>query len=62
MVAINIYIRYPNEFGWQLLNGKMVVKRSPEFKQFHQFLVAETEVVSWICFIVYLSMNSCLYN
>ncbi|RKP24481.1 S-adenosyl-L-methionine-dependent methyltransferase, partial [Syncephalis pseudoplumigaleata] len=35
---------YPNEFGWQLLNGKMVVKRSPEFKQFHQFLVAETEV------------------
>ncbi|KAI9596681.1 S-adenosyl-L-methionine-dependent methyltransferase [Syncephalis fuscata] len=35
---------YPNGFGWQLLSSKMAVKRSPEFKQFHQFLVAETEV------------------
>jgi multisite-specific tRNA:(cytosine-C5)-methyltransferase len=37
---------YPDGFGWQLLSSKMVIKRSEEFKDFHRFLVAETEVVS----------------
>ncbi|RKP10624.1 S-adenosyl-L-methionine-dependent methyltransferase [Thamnocephalis sphaerospora] len=35
---------YPEGLGWQLLSGKMAIKRSKEFKGFHRFLVAETEV------------------
>ncbi|KAI8139197.1 S-adenosyl-L-methionine-dependent methyltransferase [Fennellomyces sp. T-0311] len=34
---------YPDELGWQINASRMVVKRSPEFKTFHKFIVGETE-------------------
>lgn len=39
-------IRYPEGLAWQLNVAKKVVRKSPEFKKFHSFLVYETEVVS----------------
>ena len=38
--------RYPEGLAWQLNVAKKVVRKSPEFKKFHSFLVYETEVVS----------------
>ncbi|KAI7867502.1 S-adenosyl-L-methionine-dependent methyltransferase [Spinellus fusiger] len=34
---------YPDNFGWELQASRTVLRRSPEFKQFHKFIVAETE-------------------
>ena len=36
--------RYPGGLGWQFNVAKKVLRRSPEFKRFHSFLVYETEV------------------
>ena len=38
--------RYPEGLAGQLNVAKKVVRKSPEFKKFHSFLVYETEVVS----------------
>lgn len=38
--------RYPDGLAWQFNVAKKVVRKSPEFKKFHSFLVFETEVVS----------------
>jgi multisite-specific tRNA:(cytosine-C5)-methyltransferase len=38
-------MRYPNGLAWQLNVPKKALRRSPEFKKFHSFLVFETEVV-----------------
>jgi multisite-specific tRNA:(cytosine-C5)-methyltransferase len=38
-------MRYPNGLAWQLNVPKKALRRSPEFKIFHSFLVFETEVV-----------------
>ncbi|KAL1939391.1 hypothetical protein VTO73DRAFT_9947 [Trametes versicolor] len=35
---------YPEGLAWQLNVAKRVVRKSPEFKKFHSFLVFETEV------------------
>ncbi|KAF8480122.1 S-adenosyl-L-methionine-dependent methyltransferase [Russula ochroleuca] len=35
---------YPNGLAWQLNVPKKALRRSPEFKKFHSFLVFETEV------------------
>ncbi|ETW75883.1 hypothetical protein HETIRDRAFT_436831 [Heterobasidion irregulare TC 32-1] len=35
---------YPNGLAWQLNVPKKVLRKSPEFKRFHSFLVFETEV------------------
>ncbi|KZT72023.1 S-adenosyl-L-methionine-dependent methyltransferase [Daedalea quercina L-15889] len=35
---------YPEGLAWQLNVAKKVVRKSPEFKKFHSFLVYETEV------------------
>ncbi|PWN52711.1 hypothetical protein IE53DRAFT_311553 [Violaceomyces palustris] len=37
---------YPEGLGWHLNTKKTVIRKSPEFKRFHQFLVHETEVGS----------------
>lgn len=39
--------RYPEGLAWQLNVAKRVVRKSPEFKKFHSFLVFETEVVGF---------------
>ncbi|THH19611.1 hypothetical protein EW146_g1598 [Bondarzewia mesenterica] len=36
---------YPDGLAWQLNVPKKVLRKSPEFKKFHSFLVFETEVV-----------------
>ena len=38
-------MRYPNGLAWQLNVPKKALRKSPEFKKFHSFLVFETEVV-----------------
>lgn len=38
-------MRYPKGLAWQLNVPKRVLRKSPEFKRFHSFLVFETEVV-----------------
>ena len=38
-------MRYPEGLAWQLNVPKKVLRKSPEFKRFHSFLVFETEVV-----------------
>lgn len=38
--------RYPEGLAWQFNVSKKVLRKSPEFKKFHSFLVFETEVVS----------------
>ena len=38
-------MRYPKGLAWQLNVPKKVLRKSPEFKRFHSFLVFETEVV-----------------
>lgn len=35
---------YPDELAWQFNVSKKVLRKSPEFKKFHSFLVHETEV------------------
>jgi hypothetical protein len=37
---------YPDGLAWQFNVPKKVLRKSPEFKKFHSFLVFETEVVS----------------
>lgn len=37
--------RYPDGLAWQFNVPKKVLRKSPEFKKFHSFLVFETEVV-----------------
>lgn len=37
--------RYPEGLAWQFNVAKKVLRKSPEFKKFHNFLVFETEVV-----------------
>lgn len=39
-------IRYPEGLAWVFNVSKKVLRKSPEFKKFHSFLVFETEVVS----------------
>ena len=38
-------MRYPKGLAWQLNVPKKALRKSPEFKKFHSFLVFETEVV-----------------
>ena len=40
-----IFSRYPEGLAWQFNVPKKVLRKSPEFKKFHSFLVFETEVV-----------------
>lgn len=42
---IDIY-RYPEGLAWHLDVPKSALRKSPEFKRFHNFLVYETDVVS----------------
>ncbi|ORY95172.1 S-adenosyl-L-methionine-dependent methyltransferase [Lobosporangium transversale] len=35
---------YPDELGWHFDVSRTLLKKSPEYTKFHQFLVAETEV------------------
>jgi multisite-specific tRNA:(cytosine-C5)-methyltransferase len=44
-IYINSCKRYPNDLGWQFNVAKKVLRKSPEFKKFHSFLVFETDVV-----------------
>jgi len=37
--------RYPDGLAWHFNVPKKVLRKSPEFKKFHSFLVFETEVV-----------------
>lgn len=37
--------RYPDGLGWQLKVQKTIVRKSPEFKKFQDFLVYETDMV-----------------
>ena len=37
--------RYPDGLAWHLNVPKAVLRKSPEFKKFHNFLVYETDVV-----------------
>ncbi|KAG1244234.1 hypothetical protein G6F68_015526 [Rhizopus microsporus] len=34
---------YPEQFAWQVNAPRLVVKKSPEFQEFHKFIVTETE-------------------
>lgn len=36
---------YPNELGFVYDTGRTALRRCPAIKEFHQFLVAETEIV-----------------
>ncbi|KAF7795210.1 hypothetical protein EIP86_006360 [Pleurotus ostreatoroseus] len=40
---------YPEGLAWQFNVAKKVLRKSPEFKKFHNFLVFETEVVMDMC-------------
>ena len=40
-----IHPRYPDGLAWQFNMPKKVLRRSPEFKEFHSFLFFDTEVV-----------------
>jgi 16S rRNA C967 or C1407 C5-methylase (RsmB/RsmF family) len=35
---------YPNELGWQMELSRSVLRKSQDLKEFHRFLVSETEV------------------
>ena len=37
--------RYPDGLAWQFNVPKKVLRKQPEFKKFHSFLVFETETV-----------------
>lgn len=39
--------RYPDGLAWQFNVSKKALRKSPEFKKFHSFLVHETEVVGF---------------
>lgn len=47
--------RYPEGFAWQLDVPKSAIRRSPEFKRFHNFLVYETDVVGTLISNVYIA-------
>jgi multisite-specific tRNA:(cytosine-C5)-methyltransferase len=42
------YERYPDGLAWQFNVPKKVLRKQPEFKKFHNFLVYETDVVRLI--------------
>ncbi len=44
-LVIDEHSRYPEGLAWQFNVAKKVLRKSPEFKKFHSFLVFETEVV-----------------
>lgn len=44
-ILIDQLYRYPEGLAWQFNVAKKVLRKSPEFKKFHSFLVFETEVV-----------------
>ena len=44
-------LRYPEGLAWHLNVPKSVIRRSPEFKWFHNFLVYETDVVCILVFV-----------
>jgi hypothetical protein len=46
LLLVIILHRYPDGLAWQFNVPKKVLRKSPEFKGFHSFLVFETEVVS----------------
>lgn len=43
LVHLNV-TRYPEGLAWQFNVAKPVLRKQPEFKKFHSFLVFETEV------------------
>ncbi|KAF8826802.1 hypothetical protein HHX47_DHR5000913 [Lentinula edodes] len=43
-MSVLIFTRYPDGLAWQFNIPKKVLRKSPEFKKFHSFLVFETEV------------------
>lgn len=45
--------RYPEGLAWQFNVAKKVLRKSPEFKKFHSFLVFETEVVRRLHYLTY---------
>ena len=51
MLYMLIFLRFPDGLAWQFNIPKKVLRKSPEFKKFHSFLVFETEVVrsSLVC-------------
>jgi len=52
LLSVNhLPMRYPNGLAWQLNVPKKALRRFPELKKFHSFLVFETEVV-FIAFLV----------
>ena len=40
--------RYPGGLAWQLSVPRKSLRKSAEYKRFHNFLVYETEVVCWV--------------
>ena len=44
-ISMLTFCRYPEGLAWQFNVPKKVLRKSPEFKKFHSFLVFETEVV-----------------
>ncbi len=46
VAEISYFSRYPDGLAWQFNVAKKVLRKSPELKKFHSFLVFETEVVS----------------
>ena len=49
--VLNPVARYPEGLAWQFNVPKKVLRKSPEFKKFHSFLVFETEVVGIDCYL-----------
>jgi len=47
------WCRYPDGLAWQFNVPKKVLRRQPEFKKFHAFLVSETEVVRFLFHILF---------
>jgi hypothetical protein len=55
MLSMLIQRRYPDGLAWQFNIPKKVLRKSPELKKFHSFLVFETEVVR--LFLVYFQIQ-----
>ncbi|KAI0251918.1 S-adenosyl-L-methionine-dependent methyltransferase [Lactifluus subvellereus] len=52
---------YPKGLAWQLNVPKKALRRSPEFKKFHSFLVFETEVSQCLLEGKHYTSGSCVY-
>lgn len=39
---------YPDRFAWQVNVPRLLIRKSPEFAEFHKFIVTETEAVGSI--------------